>query len=97
MDRHYFVKQDIGLFKRNGDWTLALGRQMIGMYPDRETAVTTAVDEARRTSMLGSATEVWVNDGHGFLLVKAFKATKPSAEEEEEEEEKPDDDVTDFA
>ncbi len=82
MDRLYFVKQDVGLFKKKGNWILALGNQTIGLYPDREAAVATAIEEAERTSGMGIATEVWVNDGAGFLLTKAFKPSKGKDEDE---------------
>ncbi|MBA3810314.1 MAG: hypothetical protein H0X27_01480 [Caulobacteraceae bacterium] len=82
MDRLYFVKQDVGPSKKNGNWILALGRQTIALYPDREAAVAMAIEEAERTSGMGIATEVWVNDGAGFLLTKAFKPSKHKDEDE---------------
>lgn len=97
MDRIYFVKQDIGLFKKKGAWMLALGGQTIGMYPDREAALASAIDEAERTSKMGLATEVWVNDGAGFLLAKAFQPSKGKSKDEESvEDEKPEDDDGDL-
>jgi|GEM_PF-6753577 len=78
----YFVKQEVGLF-RKGNWIVALGKQTTGLYPGREAAVAAAVAEAERTSFLGRSTEVWVNDGHGFTIERAFKARKPPAEGDE--------------
>lgn len=78
----YFVKRDIGLF-RKGNWTVAIGKQTIGSgYPERATAIAAAVAEADRTSYLGRTTEVWVNDGDGFNFEKGFKARKPAAEDD---------------
>jgi len=76
----YFVKQDVGLF-RKGNWTVALGNRTTGIYPERAAALAAAIAEAERTSFLGRATEVWVNDGHGFNIEKAFKAGKAPDEE----------------
>ena len=78
----YFVKQESGLF-RKGSWNVVSDRTTVGMYPDRETALTVAVGEADRTSYMGRQSEVWVYEGDGFVLHKAFKAQKPPAEEED--------------
>ncbi|MDQ2860967.1 MAG: hypothetical protein M3T55_09635 [Pseudomonadota bacterium] len=76
----YFVKRDVGLF-RKGNWTIVLNSRTTGIYPERAGALAAAIAEAERTSFLGRATEVWVNDGHGFNFEKAFKAGKaPDAE-----------------
>ena len=71
----YFVRREVGLFRKGG-WSVALGPQKIGIYPDRETSLGAALAEAERTSGLGRTTEVWVNDGEGFLLEKSFQAQK---------------------
>jgi hypothetical protein len=81
----YWVKQERPLF-RKGDWTVKLGEMLIAFHKDRQSAVDEAISEAERTSILGRQTEVWVDDGHGFLLAKAFKASKPPVEDEEEGE-----------
>jgi hypothetical protein len=76
----YFVKRDVGLFRKGG-WTVVVGSTKIGIYPDRETSLSAALSEAERTSGLGRATEVWVNDGEGFLLEKSFQAQKGKGKE----------------
>jgi len=82
----YFVKQDVGLF-RKGKWTVALGSVAVGIYPDRETSVAAAISEAERTSLLGRTTEVWVNDGHGFNFEKSFRASKGKGDKDDKGEE----------
>ncbi|MGI9170064.1 MAG: hypothetical protein ACR2FH_07820 [Caulobacteraceae bacterium] len=77
----YYVKRDVGLF-RKGSWDVIFDRLKIGRYPDRETAVAAAVGEAERTSFLGRTTEVWVYEGDGFILHKAFKKTKRKDDDE---------------
>ncbi len=71
----YFVKRDPGLFRKT-TWCLLLGPLKIGDYPDRDTCIATAIAEAERTSTLGRTTEVWVNDGDGFIFEKSFQAKK---------------------
>jgi hypothetical protein len=78
----YFVKRESGLF-RKGSWNVLLNNAVIGMHPDRETALTSAVGEADRTSYMGRQSEVWVYEGDGFVLHKAFKAQKRPDEEDD--------------
>ncbi len=71
----YWVKRDPGLFRKT-TWCVLLGSLKIGDYPDRDAGVAAAIAEAERTSTLGRTTEVWVNDGGGFLFEKSFQAQK---------------------
>ena len=81
----YWVKLERSPF-RKPEWSVTLNGQKIGLHKDRESAVTDAVSEAERTSPLGRASEVWVDEGMGFTLHKAFKPTKPDVVEEDEDE-----------
>jgi hypothetical protein len=81
----YWVKQERRLFGK-GDWITTLSERVIGLHKDREEAISSAVAEAERTSVLGRTTEVWIDDGLGFTLFKAFKASKPEVEEEDDED-----------
>ncbi len=69
-----------------GDWITILNERIIGLAKEREAALVEAVAEAERTSVLGRTTEVWVDDGLGFTLFKAFKASKPEVPEDDDEE-----------
>jgi hypothetical protein len=80
----YYVKREGGLFRKGG-WHLMFDRTLLGMYPDREAALATAVGEADRLSFMGRASEVWVFEGDGFVLFKAFQAQKPPKEEKNSE------------
>ena len=81
----YWVKHKRPLFGK-GDWTVVLGDVLIALHKQRESAVEEALHEAERTSLLGRQTEVWIDDGHGFVLEKAFKASKPPTDEEGDDE-----------
>lgn len=78
----YFVKREAGLFRKGG-WNVFLNNVVISMHPDRETALTSAVAEADRTSYMGRQSEVWVYEGDGFVLHKAFKAQKSADADDE--------------
>ncbi|MGI8839811.1 MAG: hypothetical protein ACR2F8_03355 [Caulobacteraceae bacterium] len=82
----YWVKRDVGLF-RKPKWVVLLGPLKFGEYPDRDTAVAAAIAEAERTSILGRTTEVWVNDGAGFIFEKSFQAQKGKDKKGGKEEE----------
>ena len=82
----YFVKRSAGLFRKT-TWCVLLGPLKIGDYPDRDTCVAAAIAEAERTSNLGRTTEVWVNDGDGFIFEKSFQAKKGKDKKEDEGEE----------
>ena len=58
----------------------------IGLHKDRESALEAAMAEAGRTSILGRASEVWIDEGMGFTIYKAIKASKPDVPDEEDEE-----------
>ena len=79
----YWIQKERPLF-RKGQWTVKLGDLLIGFHPERQTAVEEAILEAERTSILGRNTEVWIDDGAGFLLEKAFKASKPPDDEKDD-------------
>jgi len=78
----YYVKREGGLFSK-ASWNVVFDRTVLGMYPDRETALGNAIGEADRTSYMGRQSEVWVYEGDGFVLHKAFQARKPPADEED--------------
>lgn len=69
-----------------GDWITILNERIIGLAKEREAALTEAVAEAERTSVLGRTTEVWIDDGLGFTLFKAFKASKPEVPEDDDDD-----------
>ena len=81
----YWVKENRPLFGKR-EWTVTLGDVLIAYHKQRQEAVEEALNEAERTSLLGRQTEVWIDDGHGFILEKAFKASKPPADEEGDED-----------
>lgn len=80
----YWVKEERGLF-RKPEWSVTLNTLKFSLHKERDEAVQVAVTEAERTSILGRSTEVWVDEGHGFLLYKAFKASKPEVPDEDED------------
>ena len=67
----YFVKREFRLFGKR-PWTVIFGDETIGMFDDRTSAVALATQEAKRTAGMGRQSEVWVNDGEGFLLVASL-------------------------
>jgi hypothetical protein len=75
----FFVKQESGLF-RKGKWNVLLDKTLIGIHPEKESALSSAVGEADRTSYMGRQSEVWVFEGDGFVLFKAFTPQKPQDE-----------------
>jgi hypothetical protein len=89
----YWVKLERALF-RKPEWSVTMNDQKIGLHKDREAALTDALTEAERSSVLGRASEVWIDEGMGFTLHKAIKATKPQAPEDDDDEEGPGDDLS---
>jgi hypothetical protein len=81
----YFVKLERALF-RKPEWTVTINNQKIGIHKDRDEALANALGEAERTSILGRGCEVWVDEGLGFTLYKAFKASKPEVPEDDDDE-----------
>ncbi len=81
----YWVKLERPLF-RKPEWSVSMNELKIGLHKDRDEAIASAVAEAERTSILGRASEIWVDEGLGFTLYKAFKASKPEVPEEDEED-----------
>jgi hypothetical protein len=96
MNNIYWVKLERGLF-RKPEWSVTLNTQKIGLHKDRESAMADAIAEAERTSVLGRATELWVDEGMGFTLYKAFKASKPDVPEDEDDGPKDDLELDDSA
>jgi hypothetical protein len=90
----YWVKFERSLF-RKPEWSVKFNNTKIGLHADRDEAVASAVEEAERTSLLDRASEIWIDEGHGFTLYKAFKAIKAKGEEEGDEDgEGPGDDLS---
>jgi hypothetical protein len=81
----YWVKLERSLF-RKPEWSVTMNNLKIGLHKDREEALTATLAEAERTSILGRASEVWIDEGMGFMLHKAFKATKPDVKEDDDED-----------
>jgi len=89
----YWVKLERGLF-RKPEWSITLNGQKIGLHNDRDEAVAVTVAEGERTSILGRGCEIWIDEGHGFTLYKAIKATKQKdLPEEGDDEDGPVDDL----
>ncbi len=85
----YWVK-----LERKPEWSVTMNDIKIGLHKDLEAALAAALAEAARGSVLGRASEVWVDEGMGFTLHKAFVATKPKArEDDDDDEEGPADDL----
>jgi hypothetical protein len=81
----YWVKLERSLF-RKPEWSVTMNNLKIGLHKDRESALEAALAEGGRTSILGRASEVWIDEGMGFTLHKAIKASKPDVPEEDDEE-----------
>ena len=81
----YWVKLERGLF-RKPEWSVSMNDLKIALHKDREAALSEALAEAARTSVLGRASEVWIDEGMGFTLHKAFKASKPDVPDDDDDE-----------
>jgi len=82
----YWVKQERRLFGKP-EWKVSLGNILIALANNRDEAIEEALREAERTSILGRQSEVWIDDGHGFTLNKAFQPVKPSKKDDDEGDE----------
>jgi hypothetical protein len=80
----YWVKFERRLFAKP-EWSVTLNSQKIGFHKDRDSAISETLTEAERTSILGRASEVWIDEGMGFTLYKAFKAGKPDVPDDDDE------------
>jgi len=88
----FWVKLERSLF-RKPEWTVTVGGQKIGLHKDGDAALAQAVSEAERISPLGLSSEIWVDDGMGFTLYKAYRATKPEVPDEDDEDSSDDADL----
>jgi hypothetical protein len=88
----YWVKLERSLF-RKAEWSVTFNSMKIGLHKDRDEAIAATLEEAERTSILGRASEVWLDEGMGFTLYRAFKASKPEVPEEDNDKEGPVDDL----
>jgi hypothetical protein len=81
----YWVKLERALF-RKPEWSVTMNTVKIGLHKDREAALADALAEAARGSILGRASEVWIDEGMGFTIHKAFKASKPEVPDDDDDD-----------